>query len=94
MTVNDPGHPPIRSYVLRQGRFSRAQQRAYETLLPRFGAPYGRAPLDFAALFGRVAPVIVEIGSGMGETTAAIAAANPDRDYLAVEVHSPGVGPS
>ena len=85
-------HPPIRSYVLRQGRFSRGQQRAYAELLPRFGVPYSHALLDYAALFGRRAPVIAEIGSGMGETTAAIAAANPDRDYLAIEVHSPGVG--
>ena len=92
MTVNDTGHPPIRSYVLRQGRFSRAQQRAYETLLPRFGVPFGRELLDWRALFGRAAPVVVEIGFGMGETTAAIAAAQPDRDYLAIEVHSPGVG--
>ena len=92
MTVNETGHPPIRSYVLRQGRFSRAQQRAYETLLPRFGVKYAREFLDFPAIFGRVAPVIVEIGFGMGETTAAIAASHPDRDYLAIEVHSPGVG--
>jgi tRNA (guanine-N7-)-methyltransferase len=92
MTVNDMAHPPIRSYVLRQGRFSRAQQRAYETLLPRFGVKYAPGFLDLPAIFGRDAPMIVEIGSGMGETTAAIAAANPERDYLAIEVHSPGVG--
>jgi len=92
MTVNDTVHPPIRSYVLRQGRFSPAQQRAYETLLPRFGVPYARELLDLPALFGRAAPVVVEIGFGMGETTSAIAAANPACDYLAIEVHSPGVG--
>jgi tRNA (guanine-N7-)-methyltransferase len=92
MAVNDTIHRPIRSYVLRQGRFSPAQQRAYETLLPRFGVAYSREPLDFPAVFGRRAPVVVEIGSGMGETTAAIAAAEPARDYLAIEVHSPGVG--
>ena len=85
-------HPPIRSYVLRQGRFSRGQQRAYAELLPRFGVAYSGAPLELAALFGRNAPVIAEIGSGMGETTAAIAAANPGTDYLAIEVHSPGIG--
>jgi tRNA (guanine-N7-)-methyltransferase len=85
-------HPPIRSYVLRQGRFSPAQQRAHAELLPRFGLPPGRGPLDFRALFGREAPVIAEIGFGMGETTARIAAAHPDNDYLAIEVHSPGVG--
>jgi tRNA (guanine-N7-)-methyltransferase len=85
-------HPPIRSYVLRQGRFSRGQQRAYAELLPRFGLPYGAAPLDWRAAFGREAPVVAEIGFGMGETTARIAAAHPDRNFLAIEVHTPGVG--
>jgi len=92
MAVNDTAHRPIRSYVLRQGRFSPAQQRAYETLLPRFGVAYSREPLEFPAIFGRRAPIVVEIGFGMGETTAAIAASDPGRDYLAIEVHSPGVG--
>lgn len=85
-------HPPIRSYVLRQGRFSRGQQRAYAELLPRLGVPYAAAPLDLAATFGREAPRVVEVGSGMGETTAAIARENPATDYLAIEVHAPGVG--
>jgi tRNA (guanine-N7-)-methyltransferase len=85
-------HPPIRSYVLRQGRFSRGQQRAYSELLPRFGVPYAPRAIDLRALFGRAAPVVLEVGFGMGETTAAIAAENPDNDYLAIEVHSPGVG--
>jgi tRNA (guanine-N7-)-methyltransferase len=85
-------HPPIRSYVLRQGRFSPGQQRAYEELLPTFGIAYSTAALDFRATFGRSAPVIVEVGSGMGETTARIARENPQNDYLAIEVHAPGVG--
>jgi len=85
-------HPPIRSYVLRQGRFSPAQQRAYEALLPRFGVAYQPGPMDWPAVFGRSAPVVVEIGSGMGQATAEIAAANPGTDYLAIEVHAPGVG--
>jgi len=85
-------HPPIRSYVLRQGRFSRGQQRAYAELLPRFGLAYRAAPLDWRATFGREAPVVAEVGFGMGETTAEIAAANPAIDYLAIEVHTPGVG--
>jgi tRNA (guanine-N7-)-methyltransferase len=85
-------HPPIRSYVLRQGRFSRGQQRAYGELLPRFGVPFRAAPMDFADTFGRKAPVVAEIGFGMGETTARIAAQNPGKDYLAIEVHTPGVG--
>jgi tRNA (guanine-N7-)-methyltransferase len=85
-------HPPIRSYVLRQGRFSRGQQRAYAELLPRLGVPYRPEPLNFREIFGRDAPVVVEIGSGMGETTARIALENPATDYLAIEVHAPGVG--
>jgi tRNA (guanine-N7-)-methyltransferase len=85
-------HPPIRSYVLRQGRFSRGQQRALAELLPTMGVPYAPVPLDFPAIFGRRAPVVVEVGSGMGETTARIAQENPGIDYLAIEVHAPGVG--
>lgn len=88
----DTPHRPIRSFVLRQGRFSPGQQRALEALMPRFGIAFSAAPLDMAAAFGRDAPRIVEIGFGMGETTARIAAENPDNDYLAIEVHSPGVG--
>jgi tRNA (guanine-N7-)-methyltransferase len=85
-------HPPIRSYVLRQGRFSPGQQRAYAELLPRYGVPFRAQALDLAALFGRSEPVVLEIGSGMGDTTAAIAQAHPDTDYLAIEVHTPGIG--
>jgi tRNA (guanine-N7-)-methyltransferase len=85
-------HPPIRSYVLRQGRFSRGQQRAYAELLPRWGVAFRPEPLNFREIFGRTAPLVVEIGSGMGETTARIAAENPQNDYLAIEVHAPGVG--
>ena len=85
-------HPPIRSFVLRQGRYSPAQQRAVAELMPRYGVAYSAAPLDFAALFGRAAPVVAEIGFGMGETTARIAAENPGTDFLAIEVHAPGVG--
>jgi tRNA (guanine-N7-)-methyltransferase len=85
-------HRPIRSYVLRQGRFSPAQQRAHAELMPRFGIAYQQQPLDFAQVFGRRAPTVVEVGSGMGETTARIAADHPERDYLAIEVHAPGVG--
>ncbi|MDR0480356.1 MAG: tRNA (guanosine(46)-N7)-methyltransferase TrmB, partial [Gallionellaceae bacterium] len=87
-----PQNPHIRSYVLRQGRLSNAQQRALETLRPRFGIPYAPATLNLAQTFGRDAPKILEIGFGMGETTAAIAQSHPQNDYLALEVHSPGVG--
>jgi len=82
----------IRSYVLRQGRTSPAQKRALDELLPRFGIQFSNSPLDFKNVFGRTAPVVLEIGSGMGETTAAIAQANPQTDYIAIEVHGPGVG--
>ena len=82
----------IRSYVLRQGRTTPSQQRALDDLLPRFGIPFSGAFLDMNELFGRTAPVILEIGSGMGETTAEIAHANPQTDYIAIEVHGPGVG--
>jgi tRNA (guanine-N7-)-methyltransferase len=85
-------HPPIRSFVLRQGRFSRGQQRAYEELLPRFGLAYRAGFLDWRETFGRAAPVVAEVGFGMGETTARIAAEHPECDYLAIEVHTPGVG--
>jgi len=71
---------------------SNAQTRALETLLPRWGIPYQGTLLDLDAAFGRVAPKILEIGFGMGDSTAAIAAAHPQNDYLGIEVHGPGVG--
>jgi tRNA (guanine-N7-)-methyltransferase len=82
----------IRSFVLRQGRMSPAQTRAYETLYPRYGLSYAAGLLDFPRTFGRAAPVVLEIGFGMGETTARIAAALPQSDFLGLEVHAPGVG--
>jgi len=78
--------------VLRQGRVSNAQQRAHETLLPKYGIPYAPGLIDLDHVFGRRAPKILEIGFGMGETTAAIAALHPENDYLGIEVHTPGVG--
>jgi len=82
----------IRSYVLRQGRTTPAPQRALDELFDRYGIAFRDAPLDAAAVFGRHAPLVLEIGSGMGETTAAIAQAEPGTDFIAVEVHAPGVG--
>jgi tRNA (guanine-N7-)-methyltransferase len=82
----------IRSFVLRQGRVSVAQQRAIDNLQPRYGIPYVARPLDLVQAFGRTAPVILEIGFGMGDSTATIAQAHPENDYLALEVHTPGVG--
>lgn len=83
---------PIRSYVLRQGRMSPAQQRAHEQLMPRFGIAYETRLLDFRTLFGRDAPTVLEIGFGMGDTTAEIAATQQDKNFLGIEVHAPGVG--
>lgn len=85
-------HRPIRSFVLRAGRLSPAQARALDELWPRYGVEYSGQPIDPPALFGRRAPLVLEIGFGMGETTAAIAAAHPELDFLAIDVHLPGVG--
>jgi len=82
----------VRSFVRREGRFSDAQRRAVESLLPRFGVPEGQAPIDPVSLFGRSAPVFLEIGFGNGDALAAMAAAHPEHDFLGVEVHRPGVG--
>lgn len=90
--MNADVYRPVRSFVLRQGRLSNAQSRAREQLLPRFGVPYQPQSVDLEAVFGRRAPRIVEIGFGMGETTAAMAAAHPEKDFLGIEVHTPGVG--
>lgn len=89
--MNSPSRH-IRSFVLRQGRVSIAQQRAVDTLLPVFGIAYVPLLLDLDQAFGRQSPKFLEIGFGMGESTAQIAAAHPDNDYLAIEVHTPGVG--
>jgi tRNA (guanine-N7-)-methyltransferase len=83
---------PIRSFVLRQGRMSPAQQRALDELSPRFVIPFSSETLDFERVFGRRAPCVLEIGFGMGETTAAIAQSQPGVDFVAVDVHAPGVG--
>ncbi len=82
----------IRSFVLRQGRISNAQRRACEQLMPRYGIPFSENKLDLDQIFNRHAPKILEIGFGMGETTATIARSNPGNDYLGLEVHTPGVG--
>lgn len=91
MTENPPPLRGIRSFVRREGRLTPGQRRALEELWPRFGVePTGI--LDFAALFSRRAPVVLEIGFGNGAALAAIAAAQPEKDFLGVEVHRPGVG--
>jgi tRNA (guanine-N7-)-methyltransferase len=82
----------IKSYVLRAGRMSAAQRRSYETLSPDFCIPFAGAPLDFSRTFGNANPVTVEIGFGMGAATAVIAGENPEKNYLGIEVHRPGIG--
>ena len=88
----EPGHRKIRSFVLRQGRFSPAQQRAFDELWPRFGLDYIASVRDYDALFGHVAPRVVEIGFGNGEALRFAAKQDPSRDYIGIEVHAPGVG--
>ena len=88
----DPTEHRIRSFVTRAGRLSTAQARAIDTLGPQFCIPYAKAPFDFNQAFGRTAPLILEIGFGMGDTTAKIAASIPDKNFVGVEVHTPGVG--
>jgi tRNA (guanine-N7-)-methyltransferase len=87
-----PERRGIRSFVQRAGRITRAQERALAELWPQWGVGYTAARLDLDALFGREAPRVLEIGIGDGETLLALAAANPERDYLGVEVHRPGIG--
>jgi tRNA (guanine-N7-)-methyltransferase len=82
----------IRSYVRRESRITPAQLRALGELWPRYGIPEGQAPLDWPSVFGRRAPVILEIGFGNGEALAAAAAAHPENNYLGIEVHRPGAG--
>ncbi len=85
-------HRAIRSFVRREGRITPAQQRALTECWPRYGAEFGGGALDLDALFGRHAPRTLEIGFGDGETLVALATAHPERDYLGIEVHAPGVG--
>ncbi len=88
----DPTEYRIRSFVTRAGRLSTAQAKAIESLGPQFCIPYAKTLLDFDQAFGRSAPTILEIGFGMGDTTAKIAAGMPDKNFIGVEVHTPGVG--
>ena len=93
-----PGAPPalprrtVRSFVVRAGRMTVAQERAWTELWPRYGIETGGDPVDFAAVFGRAAPLALEIGFGYGESLLALAAAHPERDYVGIEVHRPGIG--
>ncbi len=86
-------HRPVRSFVLREGRLTAGQQRAFDELWPRFGVDWAPGtPLEPASLFDQQQPVVLEIGFGNGESLAAQAAAMPERNFLGLEVHRPGVG--
>lgn len=86
------GRRPVRSYVLRGGRLTTGQERALRELWPRFGIENSAGLLDLKLLFGNSAPVIMEIGFGNGEATWQMASAHPEVNFIAVEVHRPGVG--
>lgn len=82
----------VRSFVLRSGRLTEGQKRALDELWPRYGIESATGMLDFPDLFGNRNPVILDIGFGNGESTWQMATANPDENFLGVEVHRPGVG--
>ncbi|RLR18150.1 tRNA (guanosine(46)-N7)-methyltransferase TrmB [Sodalis-like symbiont of Bactericera trigonica] len=82
----------IRSFVRRQGRLTKGQQHALNTLWTAMGTDYQAQPLDLTALFGRAAPVTLEIGFGMEASLVTMAAAHPEQDFIGIEVHLPGVG--
>lgn len=96
--MTEPQHPSaqahrrIRSFALRQSHMSAAQHKAIDTLWPQFGLDYRAQPISLNALFGRDNPKILEIGFGMGTATAEIALRLPESDFLAIDVHGPGVG--
>jgi tRNA (guanine-N7-)-methyltransferase len=92
MTDSSQSLRTIRSFVLRTGRITAAQQQALTTLWPRYGIEAGEEAIDFSALFGRKAPAILEIGFGNGASLATMAEQNPAHDFIGIEVHRPGVG--
>ena len=85
-------HRTIKTFVMRAGRTTEGQARALSELGPRYVLPFTKAALDYSATFDRTAPVVLEIGFGMGDATAKIAQALPDTDFIGCEVHEPGVG--
>ena len=90
--MQEKPHRTIRSFVRRAGRLTASQARALQELWPEYGVDFGRQELDFGRLFGRQAPVVLEIGFGNGETLVQQAAQHPECDFLGIEVHEPGVG--
>ncbi|MBZ4194819.1 MAG: tRNA (guanosine(46)-N7)-methyltransferase TrmB [Candidatus Contendobacter sp.] len=92
LTIRSDSLQRIRSFVRRESRMTRAQQRAFAELWSRFGIDAGAARLEPEQIFGRRGPLVLEIGFGDGESLAAMAAADPETDYLGIEVHRPGIG--
>lgn len=91
--LEDPGYRRgIKTYVLRKGRMTQAQERDYEELSPVWCIPFKNEKLNLIDVFGNTNPVVIEIGFGMGKATAEIAEKNPDVNYIGIEVHTPGVG--
>ncbi len=91
--MQDVQHPrTIKSFVLRQGRVTKGQEEALQVLWPVFGIEKGDSVLDLPTLFGRNAPITLEIGFGNGDSLAQMAQAAPERDFIGIEVHTPGVG--
>lgn len=88
----DPQHRKIKSYVLRQGRLTTAQQKAFDNYWQDYGVEFGNTPLDFNELFGRTAAITLEIGFGDGDSLLEQACKYPESDFLGIEVHRPGVG--
>lgn len=82
----------IKTYVLRIGRMTASQEKAYKELSPSYCIPFENKKLNFVDIFGNTNPIVVEIGFGMGDATWQLAKANPDINYLGIEVHKPGVG--
>lgn len=97
MNDESPAQPAIskrtiRSFVIRRGRSTHAQERALEALWPRYGIAFSTTSLDLATTFGRVAPTMIEIGFGAGEALLAFAQSHPEMNCIGIEVHPPGVG--
>jgi len=90
--TSEPARRGIKSFVQRAGRITKAQERALVELWPHWGVEFSPGPLDFGALFRRQVTRVLEIGIGDGEALLALAAAHPERDYLGIEVHRPGIG--
>jgi tRNA (guanine-N7-)-methyltransferase len=92
MNEDVPADTGIKTYVIRAGRMTEAQKKALDSLSPRYCVPYAEKLLEPLSVFGRIRPLIMEIGFGMGQATWQIAQERPEYDYLGVEVHAPGVG--